>query len=104
MIYRLRNDGPQDLSSVTIFRPRPADQIKYHIAKTGASEGWAEDQITYGPLALTQELHFTLSCGSAETLPEFRVRIKAQSGDDAWELVEVLPSPRTLDPRGSAFY
>jgi hypothetical protein len=98
VIYRLRNDGPQDLSSVTIYRPRSPDQIEYRLAKTGDGEGWAEDEITYGPLAMTQELRFTLSCGVAETLPEFRVRIEAKSGNDTWKLSEPLPTPRT--PKG----
>jgi hypothetical protein len=93
VIYRVRNDGPQDLSSVTIFRPRPPDQITYPIAKTGEG-GYAEDEITYGPLALTQELRFTFCCGAADKVPEFRVRIECSSGDDHWELSGILPNPR----------
>lgn len=95
VIYRVRNDGPQDLHALTIFRPRPAEGITHPIAKTGVT-GWADDEVTWGPLKLTAELRFTLCCGAAEKVPEFRVRIECRSGDDNWELNELLPSPRDV--------
>jgi hypothetical protein len=93
-IYRVRNDGPQDLDEVVIYRPRPPDRIEYHIAVTGGGGGWAEDEITLGGLRLTQQARFTLSCGNAPTLPEFRVRIECRSGKDRWSIPYLLPSPR----------
>ena len=55
MIYRVRNDGPQDLDSVTIHRPRPPDRITYPIAVTGGGAGWATDEVTLGPPATKEE-------------------------------------------------
>jgi hypothetical protein len=93
VIFRVRNDGPEDLSSVSTYRPRPPDRIKYPIAKSGVGS-YAEDEIVYGPLTVTQELKFTLCCGAADAPPEFRVRITCNSGKDTWELNELLPPPR----------
>jgi hypothetical protein len=74
VIYRVRNDGPQDLDGVVVHPPRPPDRITYPIAITGA--GWADDEIGLGPLAMTQETRFTLCCGTARDVPEFRVVIE----------------------------
>jgi hypothetical protein len=93
-IYRVRNDGPQDLDQVIVYRPRPPDRIEYHLAVTGSGEGWADDQISLGPIAITQEARLTLSCGASAVLPEFLVRIECRSGPDKWTLTERLPSPR----------
>ncbi len=98
VIYRVRNDGPQDLDSLVVFRPRPMGGISYPIAKTGM--GWAEDEIDLGPLAVTQEARFTLSVGSGSSLPTFRVRVKCRAGRDKWELAEELEEPR----RGVSVY
>ena len=94
-IYRVRNDGPVDLDDVTVARPRPPDHIEYHLAVTGAD--FAEDEISLGPIALTQEAKLTLGCGVAESLPEFHVRIECRSGAGHWTLTEQLPSPRPPD-------
>jgi hypothetical protein len=94
VIYRVRNDGPQDLDEVVVYRPRPPDNIEYHLAVTGPGAGWADDQISLGPIAITQEALFTLSCGVSPTLPEFLVRIECRSGADQWTLNEQLPTPR----------
>jgi hypothetical protein len=93
-IYRVRNYGPQDLDEVIVYRPRPPDNIEYHLAVTGSPAGWANDEISLGPLAMTQEARFTLGCGASATLPDFRVRIECRSGSDQWPLNEPLPSPR----------
>lgn len=90
-IYRVRNDGPQDLSAVTIFRPRPPDRITYPLAITGLS--WADDEITF-PLKIGDYKEITFCCGAADQLPEFRVRIECESGLDGWPLTKVLPPPR----------
>ena len=55
---------------------------------------WAEIEITCGPLAITEELRFTLCCSTAESVPEFRVRIECRASSDEWVLNELLPSPR----------
>ena len=94
VIYRVRNDGPQDLASVVIYRPQPPDRITYPLAVTGDTAGWAANEIALGPLAVTREAKFTFCCGSAVELPEFRVRIECKSGPDTWTLSRVLPPPR----------
>ena len=94
VIYRVRNDGPQGLDAVVVHRPRPSDRITYRIAVTGGSTGWADDEINLGPLAMTQEARFTLCCGSAPDLPEFRVLIECRSGTDEWSVTSLLPCPR----------
>lgn len=91
IIYTVRNDGPQDLHSLLIFRPRPMDGITYPIARTGLN--WAEDEIDLGPLAVTQEARFTLAVGPGSQLPTFRVRVKCRAGKDSWEMAEVLEKP-----------
>jgi len=92
VIYRVRNDGPQDLDSLVIHRPRPTDQITYQVAVTGRG-GWADD-VDLGPLELTREARFTLSCAGGEDLPEFHVRVECRSGLDHWEMTRLLPPPR----------
>ena len=94
VIYRVRNDGPQDLASAVIYRPQPPDRITYPLAVTGDTVGWAANEIALGPLAVTREAKFTFCCGSAVELPEFRVRIECKSGPDTWTLSRVLPPPR----------
>lgn len=105
VIYRVRNDGPEDLDAVTIYRPRPPAEITYPLAVTGDGAGWAADEITLGPLRLAQEARFTLCCGAALVLPEFRVRIECRAGTDIWKLTCLLPTPRlvqlTADERAS---
>lgn len=91
VIYVVRNDGPQDLDSLVIYRPRPHDGITYPIAKTGSD--WATDEVELGPLAMTQEAHFTLCVGAASPMPAFRVRITCRSGRDTWDLAETLEEP-----------
>lgn len=64
----------QYLDSVVVYRPRPPDGNTYRIAWTGRNNGWEDDEVDVGPLALGQETCITLCCGVAEDLPEFRVR------------------------------
>jgi hypothetical protein len=93
-IYSIRNDGPQDLTSIVVYRPKPPDRIIYPIAVTGGPGGWADDEISLGPATLGQEVRFTLCCGHAEELPEFRVRIECEAGVDRWPQSRLLPDPR----------
>lgn len=60
---------------------------------TSRGTGWA-DQIDLGPLRLGEEALFTLSCGSADVLPEFRVRVETKSGMDIWKETILLSNPR----------
>ena len=92
-IYRVRNDGVQDLDSVIVHRPRPPNQIVYQVAVTGGS-GDLQDEIDLGPIVITQGASFTLGCGANEELPEFRVRIEVRAGTEVWTLNELLPNPR----------
>jgi hypothetical protein len=101
VIYRVRNEGPQDLDRITVFRPKPPDGITYAIAVTGAGTGYSADEIQLGPLALTKEARLTFCCGAAEDLPEYLVRVECAAGDDEWTLSLALPSPRpVLDTLG----
>jgi hypothetical protein len=90
-LYRIRNDGPQDLSSVTMFRPKPPDGITYPLAITG--KGYAHDEVSFA-LRIGEYIGVTFCCGAAEHLPEFRVRIDCVSGPDHWSFTRVLPFPR----------
>jgi len=90
VIFAVRNDGPQDLESVTVYRPRTNDRITYPLAVTGITD-YLPDAIDLGPLRLTEEAKFTLGCGGGMNLPEFRVRVECRSGADRWELALLLP-------------
>ena len=94
VIYRVQNNGPQNLDDLIVHRPRPSDRQTYPIAITGGGS-WAVDEIHLGAVALTQEVRFTLCCGAAEDLPEFRVRIDCLSGGDSWTIAHLLPPPRS---------
>ncbi len=93
VIYRLRNNGPQDLEDIVIYRPRVRDQIIYPIALTG-SDDWAKDEIHLGPVELGQDAPFTFCCGVAQELPEFRVRIACNLKNKTWEMTQLLTPPR----------
>jgi hypothetical protein len=90
-LYRIRNDGPQDLSLVTVFRPKPPDRIIYPLAITGL--GYADDEVDFD-LGIGEYIGITFCCGAADQLPEFRVRIDCESGPDQWSFTRVLPFPR----------
>lgn len=94
VIYRIRNDGPQDLDSVAVPWPVTTDRITYPLAATGRNAGFAENPVPLGPLALTEETKATFACGAAAELPEFRVRIDCTAGADAWTITRLLPNPR----------
>jgi hypothetical protein len=94
VIYRVRNDGPQDLDAIVIYPPEPADNRNYSIAITGGGTGFAQGPIDLGPIRVSSEGRFTLGCGSDRFLPEFRVRVECKSGSDTWPMSRVLPPPR----------
>lgn len=103
VIYTVRNDGPQALDDVVIHRPRSknADGIIYPIGVTG--HNYEDDEIHLGPMPLTGEARFTLCCGGAEHLPQFRVHIQFYAGNDEWEGSYLLPDPREAAPRALRF-
>jgi hypothetical protein len=94
-IYRIRNDGPQDLDELSVHPPRTEDGIRYPVAPVGNE--WPEDPETkalFGPLPMGQSARFYLAVGVREEVPEFRIRVEAQRGSDTWEQVILLEPPR----------
>jgi hypothetical protein len=95
-IYRVRNDGPQDLDSVSVHPPKTDDGVRYPVAPVGRE--WPEDLATeaaLGSLAMGQTGRFVLSIGVRVETPEFRVRLVATRGKDTWEEVILLGRPRS---------
>lgn len=98
-IYRVLNDGPVDLDSVVVHRPVLGEvegRIIHPVARTGVTD--YEDQVDLGPIHVTQYGRFTLSLGSRDTLPEFRVRVVCWAGDESWPLNFRLDDPREPKP------
>ena len=50
-VHRIRNDGPQDLASVRVFRPEPNDRIIYRLYLPDVG-GDAVDDVKLGPLRI----------------------------------------------------
>lgn len=94
-IFRVLNDGPTDLDSVMVHRPIVEEGIVHAIARTGCDYA---DEAELGPLRVTEHGRFTLSLGARETLPEFRVRVVCQAGDETWPLTFLLEDPRDKKP------
>lgn len=90
-VYYVRNNGPQDLDSVVVHRPRPEDGIHYPVAPRGRNYA---DAAELGSMQIGQECAFVLCMGVAEVVPEFRVRIESRSGVDEWADSYLLDSPR----------
>lgn len=98
-IYRVLNEGPIDLDSVVIHRPLLGDvegRVEHPIAHTGVTD--YQDQVDLGPILVTQYERFTLSLGSRETLPEFRIRVVCAVGKETWQLNVTLENPREPKP------
>jgi hypothetical protein len=90
-LYYLRNRGPQDLESVVMHSPKTDDGVLYSVARLGGDCGGVAE---LGPLQLGHRQGFVLAIGSAEYLPEFRVRVVCRAGDDVWESSIELEDPR----------
>jgi hypothetical protein len=90
-VYYIENQGREDLDSVVVYRPVTEDGVKYQVAKMGTDFG---DSAEVGPLEIKAKQALVLSIGTAESLPEFRVRIKCRIGKDVWEDAHVLEDPR----------
>lgn len=90
-LYHVENQGQEDLDSVVVFRPVTGDGVEYAVAKLGTDFG---DSAELGPLEIKARQGFVLSIGSADDLPDFRVRIRTRIGRDTWENAYVLDDPR----------
>lgn len=90
-LFYVENSGSEDLDSVVVFRPMTEDGVRYPVAKLGGEFG---DQAELGPLEIKAKQGVVLSIGSAESLPEFRLRIRSRIGKDTWEDAHVLKDPR----------
>jgi hypothetical protein len=96
-IYRIRNDGLQELVSVSVHPPKPGDGINYPVAQIG--ENWSEARVDLGPLPMGATARFVLSIGVSGKLPEFRVRVTSATASDTWDDVLLLEDPRKRRPR-----
>jgi hypothetical protein len=90
-MFYVENQGTEDLDSVVVLRPETADRVRYPVACLGHD---FEDEAELGPLEIKAKQAFVLRIGSAEDLPEFRVRIKTRIGKETWEDAFVLDDPR----------
>lgn len=91
--YSVRNDGPQDLDEVTVYRPLTTDGIVYRIGYIGQKT--VAEELSLGALALGRQVSFALQCGAAPELPPFWVKIECRKGEERWQLLDLLPSPRS---------
>jgi hypothetical protein len=92
--YSVRNDGPQDLDEVTVYRPLTTDGIVYRIGYIGQKT--VPEELSIGAIMLGREASFALQCGAAQELPPFRVKIECRKGAERWQLLEVLEPPRPV--------
>ncbi len=92
VVFTVRNDGPQDLGSLLVYRPRPSGGVTYPLAVLG--QDFQDDEIEIGPLDLNQTAKFVLAIGSSVERPEFRVRVVARAGSDQWTLFRHLEVSR----------
>jgi hypothetical protein len=65
--------------------------VRYKVARLGDEFG---DAAELGPTELGHTSSLVLAIGSAEWLPEFRVRVVCRSGKDKWESSVELKDPR----------
>jgi len=95
--YTVRNDGPQDLDAVTVYRPRPSGTVGYWVGPPGLAT--AGEQVSLGALALGGQALFTLFyVYRTGELPEFAVPIECRKDKERWQLLEVLPPPPQSAP------
>jgi hypothetical protein len=92
IFYTLQNDGPHDLDSVVVRRPRTADGITYPVRNPGGD--WADYGVDLGAIPLTEERRFSLAVQTGQPLPVFRVVVVCVAGDDRWEVIETLDTGR----------
>jgi hypothetical protein len=93
VLYGIRNDGPQDLDSITVHSPKTIDPFfDYPVACVGRDFG--PEPAELGPLVLGDETAFLLHIGPGLSLPEFRVRVACRADRDCWEWLQPLDPPR----------
>lgn len=101
VIYRITNNGPVDLDSVIVHRPIVGiveGSIVHPVSATGRPDvDWA-DEVEIGRIELGTYGRFTLSLGSTQNLPEFRVKIVSTVGAEQWTQVELLRETRKAPP------
>jgi hypothetical protein len=90
-MFYVENKGAEDLDSVVVFRPMTSDGVHYAVARLGQEFG---DEADLGRLEIRAKQGLVLSIGSADDLPEFRVRVRSRIGNDTWEDAYVLDDPR----------
>lgn len=90
MMYRVRNDGPQSLTSIIVHGPVTERSVIYKIASN--TKAWAGN-VDLGPLVLGAEVDLKLSVGQGQELPDFRVRITCSTDEETWELLRDLEIP-----------
>jgi hypothetical protein len=86
--YRIRNLGPQDLTSIVVRMPYTDDRIKHEVAL--GSGGSSADQVTLGPLGMGDVVLFKVAIGarSATDPPrDLHIPIVCSTDRDAWSLV-----------------
>lgn len=92
--YRLRNDGPADLDSVTVHPPDTHDSVTYPLAAVGEG-GFVDGPLRLGSLPIGAEHRFSLGVGPSPDgkCPAFRVRVVATKAMWTWPQVLLLPEP-----------
>jgi hypothetical protein len=70
--------------------------VVHPVARTSVTD--YEDQADLGPIRVTEYGRFTLSLGSRDALPEFRVRVVCTLDDETWPLNFTLENPREPKP------
>ena len=73
---------PKTSPRFVVFRPVTEDRVRYPVARLGQD---FRDEAELGPLEIKAKQGFVPSIGSADDLPEFRVRIRCRIGNDSWE-------------------
>jgi len=96
-VYRLRNDSPLDLHSVTMTSPEPRAGIRYPLALVAGTAGWVEDgPLVLGPLPMGNEVLFQPAVGARTPgvpRPHFQVRVTTAADGHTWDTVYALATP-----------
>lgn len=84
-IYVVRNEGPEDLTSVVVHRPVTRNSVRYNLARVGTD--YREDGDAHlGPIRLGEDERFVLKIGPGTEVPDLRVRIECNAGHTWWSL------------------
>lgn len=100
-IYEIVNEGPEDLDSVIVHRPKTDNSVHYNVAATGRSD--YSDTAEVGPLPIASRTRFSLAVGpwvSDGSLPTLRIHLVCTSASgEAWNIPFTLDPPRTRPSR-----